>query len=160
MHSLRYIKIGMVASIALFFSIVTLDNILDFDTNWQFVQHVMSMDTTFQKPSVMWRAITNPQIQICIYYMIIAWQALTSVICWLGCAVLLNKINEPTIGFNRAKKFAYWGLFFGFILYMVGFVIVGGEWFSSWQSQQWNGQMKAGLFISLIMFVMIFIAVD
>lgn len=38
---------------------------------------------------------------------------------------------------------------------MVGFIIIGGEWFAMWQSSKANGQTAAGLFVSLILFVMI-----
>jgi predicted small integral membrane protein len=71
--------------------------------------------------------------------------------------ILLSKIKEDANYFDEAKKTAFIGLFMGFLLYMIGFIVVGGEWFSMWQSSTWNGQMKAGLFISLIMFVMLFI---
>lgn len=53
---------------------------------------------------------------------------------------------------------AYIGLFSGFSLYMFGFIIIAGEWFCMWQSKEWNAQLTSGLFISLIMFVMIFLA--
>ena len=158
--SLRVIKIGMVASIALFFSMVAFNNIIDFDSNWHFVQHVFSMDTTFRTPALMTRAITNPVIQCCAYYLIIAWEIITALICWIGCFMLLAKIKKQHAQFNAAKKIALIGLFFGFLLYMIGFMIIGGEWFVMWQSPIWNGQMKAGLFISLIMFVMIFLTME
>lgn len=156
--SLRLIKICMLASIALFFTLVAFDNIIDFNSNWLFVQHVLSMDTTFHEPVLMQRAITNPIIQRYAYYAIIAWEILTALFCWIGCIALFAKIKERNNHFNEAKKIAYIGLFFGFALYMLGFIIIGGEWFSMWQSSTWNGQGKAGLFISLIMFVMIFLA--
>ena len=156
-ESLRYIKIGMVASIALFFSIVALNNVVDFNGNWLFIQHVLSMDTTFHDPNLMWRALTNPLAQRCIYISIIAWEFITAITCWAGVFILLSKIKEDANYFDEAKKTAFIGLFMGFLLYMIGFIVVGGEWFSMWQSSTWNGQMKAGLFISLIMFVMLFI---
>jgi predicted small integral membrane protein len=155
--TLRFIKIAMVASIALFFTIVAFDNIISFATNWVFVQHVLSMDTTFHEPAFANRAITNPVIQRYAYYLIIAWELLTATTCWSGCVVLLSKIKAPSAQFNHAKQIAFIGLFFGFLLYMVGFIIIGSEWFSMWQSTTWNAQSTAGLFLSLIMFVMIFV---
>ncbi|MDX1901294.1 MAG: DUF2165 domain-containing protein [Gammaproteobacteria bacterium] len=155
-YSVRFIKIGMLASIALFFSIVAFDNIIDFESNWIYVQHVLSMDTTFHNPALMTRAITHPSIQKFVYYFIIAWQILTALFCWLGSFILLSKINMKDAQFNHARKIGLIGLFLGFLLYMVGFIIIGGEWFSMWQSAIYNGQMKAGLFVSLIIFVMIF----
>lgn len=150
----------MVASIALFFSVVALDNIIDFQSNWLCVQHVLSMDTTFQAPALMGRAITSPLIQRCAYYFIITWEMVTAIICWWGCYALLAKIKANHACFNEAKKIAFIGLFLGFFLYMIVFMIIGGEWFSMWQSATWNGQMKAGLFINLIMFIMIFLKIE
>lgn len=157
MQSLRYIQIAMVASIALFFSLVAFNNLTAFQANWQFVQHVLSMDTTFQDGVLMKRAITNPLIQKAAYFLIILWQAITALICWLGCLILFRNIKEHPTQFHEAKKWAFIGLFFGFLLYMVGFIILGGEWFSMWQSKVWNGQAAAGLFLSLILFVMVFL---
>src|SRR6267378_373386 len=42
----RIIKVVMVASLALFALLVTFDNLTDYDTNYAFVSHVLSMDTT------------------------------------------------------------------------------------------------------------------
>lgn len=157
-HSLRYIKISMVTSIALFFSVISFNNITDPNSNWIYLQHTMSMDTTFHSPAIMWRAITNPVTQRVAYYIVIAWEILTAILCWIGCFTLLSKIKAQDDVFIKAKKTAYIGLFAGFVLYMFGFIIIAGEWFCMWQSKDWNAQLTAGLFISLIMFVMIFLA--
>ncbi|MDP1604486.1 MAG: DUF2165 domain-containing protein [Legionella sp.] len=157
---MRFIKSSMVGSIALFFSIAAFNNIIDFNSNFIYVQHVLSMDTTYNEPALMPRSITNPWLSYFIYYFIVAWEILTAILCWHGCIGLLLTIKKPIQRFNEAKIVAFWGLFLGFILYMVGFIIIGGEWFSMWQSPTWNGQMKAGLFVSLIMFIMIFLQND
>jgi len=154
---LRYIKLGMVGAIALFFSLAGFDNLIDCTSNLPAVQHVLSMDTTFHVPILMRRAITNPAIQRGVYYSIIAWELLTAGMCWIGCARLLFNIHAPDIQFNKAKNVAFIGLFLGFLLYMVGFITIGGEWFCMWQSPSWNAQTTAGLFVSLITFVMIFL---
>ncbi|MDP3705886.1 MAG: DUF2165 domain-containing protein [Legionellaceae bacterium] len=154
-YSLRIIKIGLTTSIALFFTLVTLNNILDFDSDWFFVKHVLSMDTTFKHSTIMWRAITSPTIQLACYYLIIVWEAITALLCWIGSFILLINLKTTDFQFNQSKKWALIGLFLGFLLYMVGFIIIGGEWFCMWQSTVSNGQTTAGLFTSLIMFVMI-----
>ena len=154
---LRYIKLGMVGSIALFFSLAAFNNLIDFTSNLPAVQHVLSMDTTFHAPILMRRAITNPSVQLVAYYFIIVWELLTAIICWIGCFRLLFNINAHDGQFDRSKTVAFIGLFLGFMLYMVGFIIIAGEWFCMWQSPTWNAQSTAGLLISLIMFVMIFL---
>jgi predicted small integral membrane protein len=147
----------MVCAIALFFSIVAFNNIIDFNSDFLFVQHVLSMDNTFQSPSLMGRAITDPTMQKYAYIFIIAWEAMTALVCWIGAFILLFNIRQTAYVFNQSRTIAFIGLFFGFLLYMVGFIIIGGEWFCMWQSKIWNGQTTAGMFVSLILFVMIFL---
>ena len=56
----RLAKVGMVASLALFTFLVTLDNIIDYGANFAFVRHVLSMDTTFPENALLYRRITAP----------------------------------------------------------------------------------------------------
>ena len=67
---------------------------------------------------------------------------------WLGTLRLLATIGAN--GFMRAKTPAVVGLTLGLLLYMVGFVTIGGEWFAMWQSATWNGQQKAFEFTAMI----------
>jgi predicted small integral membrane protein len=41
---------------------LTYDNIVDYGSNYQFVQHVLSMDTTFPDNALKGRAITDPRL--------------------------------------------------------------------------------------------------
>ena len=59
MTALRLSRTALTASLAAFFSLIAFGNITDYGTNFAFVQHVMSMDTTFRSPGVMWRAIAS-----------------------------------------------------------------------------------------------------
>ena len=57
----RLAKIAMCLALALFCLLVAYDNVADARWNYEFVQHVMSMDTTFPDNTVMYRAVTNPR---------------------------------------------------------------------------------------------------
>ena len=151
----RLCKIALVAAVALFFTLVAFGNITDYNSNWQFVQHVLSMDTTFPDSSLHWRAITDPGIQTAGYWAIIATEIVVAILLWAGALRLLGVITSTD--FNRAKPIAVVGLSLGFLLYAVGFVAVGGEWFAMWQSQIWNGQQKAFEFLTMISAVLIFL---
>ena len=48
----------MAASMAAFAGLVAIDNVIDYGTNFSFVEHVLSMDTTFTTNTLRWRAIT------------------------------------------------------------------------------------------------------
>src|SRR5580698_5858596 len=63
----RWAKILLLAAIALFFTLVAFNNITDFDTNYQFVRHVLAMDTTFPDSHTTWRALRSPAIHVAFY---------------------------------------------------------------------------------------------
>jgi predicted small integral membrane protein len=155
---IRLAKIVMVAAIALFATIVAFGNITDYGTNLAFVQHVLSMDTIFERSTIRYRAITSPTLQHLAYAIIIAIEALTAVLCWIGAYALFAKRRAEARVFNRAKTFAVLGLTLGFLLWQVGFMTVGGEWFGMWQSKSWDGVPSAFRFVMVIMAVLIFVA--
>ncbi len=156
---LRAAKIAMVAAIAAFATVVAFGNITDYDTNFVFVQHVLSMDTVFPRSSITWRAISSPALHHVAYAIIIAAEALTAVLCWIGAARLLQQLRAPAGAFNRAKAFSIAGLTLGFLTWQFGFMTVGGEWFGMWMSSQWNGVPSAFRFVMVIIAVLIFVAV-
>jgi len=153
MIAVRSCKIALVAAIALFFTLVALGNLTDYGSNWQFVQHVLSMDTTFPDSDLRWRAITSPEIQTAGYWLIIATQLAVTGLLWFGCWRLAAALPGPD--FAGAKGFAVIGLTLGLLLYMTGFATIGGEWFAMWQSAVWNGQQKAFEFIGMIGLVLV-----
>jgi len=56
-----------VAGIALFYTLVVFNNITDFDSNYEFVHHVLSMDSTFPGNHGMWRAMPSPTVHLVFY---------------------------------------------------------------------------------------------
>lgn len=153
MPVIRLCKVALVAAIALFFTLVAYGNIADYDSNWQFVRHVLSMDTIFPDSTLRWRAITDPSVQEFGYWLIIATQIVVAILLWAGVLRLLANLRGPN--FDRARSLAVVGLTLGFLLYSVGFVSIGGEWFAMWQSEVWNGNMKALAFLTMIALVLI-----
>ena len=155
---IRLAKIVMVAAIALFATVVAFGNITDYDTNLAFVQHVLSMDSIFERSTIRYRAITNPALHHLAYAVIIAAEALTALLCWIGAYALLRRLRDDARAFIRAKGFAVAGLTLGFLLWQVGFMTIGGEWFGMWQSKSWDGVPSAFRFAMVIMAVLIFVA--
>jgi predicted small integral membrane protein len=137
---LRLAKIAMVAALAAFAFIVSYDNIIDYGSNYEFVRHVLSMDTTFSGNALMHRAIADPRIWTAAYWLIIATEGLTCLLLAIGALVLLARLNGPAAPFNRAKVWAVAGMTVGFGLWFFGFLVIAGEYFAMWQSQTWNGQ--------------------
>jgi predicted small integral membrane protein len=157
--TLRLAKILLVAAVALFYTLVVCNNTTDYGSNYQFVHHVLLMDTIFPVSGEAWRAIHSPMAQTVFYAGIIAWEVLTVVLTWIGVAQLVRALHKPAEAFHRAKRFAVIALTLGMLLWFVAFITIGGEWFLMWQSKTWNGQeaafrMFASIGIVFILLVM------
>jgi predicted small integral membrane protein len=140
---LRLSKTLLVAAVAFFYTLVVLNNLTDYASNYAFVHHVLVMDSTFPGNHGMWRAIHPLWIQTAFYDSIIGWEALTMLLLWAGAAKLLRAVGKPGTSFRDAKALAIGGLTLGLLMWFVAFLSVGGEWFLMWQSQAWNGQEAA-----------------
>lgn len=123
----------LTATVALYIGLVALGNITDFDTNQQFVQHVLAMDTTFKDDDLMWRAITNKGIQNAAYIAIIAWETVAALVLIAGTWFWVRRDH------GLARRLSTYGLLMLMLLFGAGFIAVGGEWFAMWQSKTWNG---------------------
>ncbi|PLC50584.1 hypothetical protein CR159_06110 [Pollutimonas subterranea] len=154
---IRYSKIAFVASIALFASLVAFGNMTDYGSNFEFVRHVLLMDTIFPSSTIHYRAIESPMLHHAAYVFIIALEALTAILCWVGVYHLLKQVKSSADEFNRAKKVAICGLSLGFLVWQVGFMSIGGEWFGMWMSEQWNGVPSAFRFLATIALVLIYV---
>jgi len=139
----RLAKIALVAAIALFFTLVVFNNITDFDSNYQFVRHVLMMDSTLPNNKGLWRAIHPAWMHLTFYIGIIAWEAFNATLTWLAVAALLQALRADDATFTRAKSKAIAALTSGMLLWFVAFITIGGEWFLMWQSKLWNGQDAA-----------------
>ncbi|MFY9935372.1 MAG: DUF2165 domain-containing protein [Silvibacterium sp.] len=153
--TLRIAKIVLVAAVALFYTLVVFNNTTDYGTNYQFVHHVLLMDTTSPGNHGMWRAIHSPVAQTVFYDGIIGWETVTMILTWIGVVLMVRALRSPAATFNFAKRFSVVALTVGMLLWFVAFIIVGGEWFLMWQSKIWNGQDAAFRMFAVIGIVFI-----
>ncbi|MFF4659370.1 DUF2165 domain-containing protein [Streptomyces sp. NPDC001381] len=123
----------LTGTVALYIALVAFGNITDFGTNQQFVRHVLAMDDTFKDDDLMWRAVTSRGLQDAAYVAIIAWETVTAVVLAAGTWWWARR------DFVRARAFSTYGLLMLMLLFGAGFIAIGGEWFSMWQSDTWNG---------------------
>lgn len=80
----RIAKAGMVLALAAFALIVAYNNVVDFRTNYVFVQHVLSMDTVFPDSTLKGRAIVSEPVWLAAYWLIIVCEAVIGVLFLLG----------------------------------------------------------------------------
>ena len=155
--TLRVCKVLLVFSVAIFYTLVVLNNTTDYYSNYRFVQHVLMMDSTIPGNNGMWRAINSPAIHTAFYISIIAWEAMTMVLCWWGGARMAAAIGSAE-AFGRAKNLAIVALTLSLLQWSVAFLSVGGEWFLMWQSRSWNGQDAAFRIFTVIGIVLLLVA--
>jgi predicted small integral membrane protein len=129
---------------AAYLLLVAFGNICDFATNQAFLGHVFAMDTTNfgakpgadLDPHVMWRAVTVAPLHNLVYVCIIAWELLAGVV--LAAAFVVWIIERGTC-YPRARALSTIGLLMIVLLFVGGFIDIGGEWFQMWKSTIWNG---------------------
>ena len=139
----RTAKLLLLAGIALYYTLVVFNNITDFDSNFEFVRHVLSMDTTYPGNHGMWRAIPSPGFHLAFYLFIIAWEIANMILLWWGVVGLLRALRLPAGEFNAAKRVPVMALALSMSMWLVAFLSVGAEWFLMWQSHIWDGREAA-----------------
>jgi len=135
----------LVAGNALFMLLVALGNITDYGTNFVFVQHVLSMDTTNfgatpgtgLDPDVMWLSLSDHTVWNVAYAAVIVWESLAALVLLAACTAWIRALVKRDT-FDRARALSSIGLLMIIALFFGGFISVGGEWFQMWRSSTWN----------------------
>ena len=154
----RRLKILMIGGLTLLCGFIVAGNIHDPGTNLLFVQHVFSMDTIIPVSAMADHAISIPLLWRIGFWLIVAGEGLTAALFALGAVELFRARNGNARDFYQAKRFVFAGAGCAFVVWFIGFLAVGGEWFAMWQSQVWDGQPAAFRFIASILLVLIFVA--
>ena len=80
------------------------------------------------------------------------------ILLWWGGIRLARTLRAPAATFIQAKTLAIVALTLSLLMWLVGFLTVGGEWFLMWQSKQWNGQDAAFRMFTAIGIVLLLLA--
>ena len=140
---LRHIKILFAFLTAIYMALVTLNNLSDYNTNFNFVKGVFTMSDLSSGQANRWRAVDDDMLQHIAYLLIMALELTASVFLSVG-AVRMFKARKGEVGkFHSAGKLVSSGLVLAVVLWFGLFIGIGGEWFLMWQSATWNGQPTA-----------------
>jgi len=152
---MRLSKVALVATIALWLALVAFGNLTDYGSNLAFVQHVLAMDSVFPDAGIHYRAIHAPLLQHAAYVLIIVAETLAAVLCGAGAWRMWRARRAPAATFRRTGRLAVAGLTVGVLLWLGGFMAIGGEWFGMWMSTQWNGLASAFRFVVVLLAALI-----
>ncbi|MDA9558316.1 DUF2165 domain-containing protein [Vibrio sp.] len=156
----RISKIILALSVGIFCILVGYNNIIDYETNFTFVKHVLAMDDMqpwFDGQAVGGRAIENPTLHHIGYSFIIAGELAAGFLCLAGTAFMIKGFKSTQ--FESGQAFYLLGCSIAVLVWYLGFAVIGAEYFSMWASK-WNGQMKAYTFVTFIVISMIYIIID
>jgi predicted small integral membrane protein len=156
--TLRATKLALMFAVAIFYSFVVFNNTTDYNSNFQFVRHVLMMDSTIPSNRGMWRALNQPAWHTAFYMSVIAWEAVTMSLAWWGSIRLASALHANVAAFNLAKRVAISALALALLMWLIAFLSVGGEWFLMWQSKTWNGQDAAFRMFTVIGIVLVIVA--
>lgn len=156
MGSVRLAKIVLTAGAGLLFLLVGVNNIIDYETNFDVVKHILSMDMIPPGPFA-GRVAAASSLHHIFYLGIIGVEILGGAATLTGVLRLWRARNEAAKEFNKDKSLALCGLALVFGLYFIGFATIGGEWFQMWRAGSYNMQEPAFRFIGSIGLVMLFL---
>ncbi|HEX5154900.1 MAG TPA: DUF2165 domain-containing protein [Parafilimonas sp.] len=151
----RLAKAISVIAIGIMASLIAFGNITDYTTNYQFVEHVLKMDTTFNDSSLHYRSINSPFVFNVFYIFIILMETLMAFCCIKGSWLLFKNLKSDAITFHGAKNWAIAGIIIGIVIWFIAFEIIGGEWFAMWQSNTWNGLAAAERVLNFLLLTLI-----
>ena len=155
--ALQRSKIAFMASVCVWCGLVGINNVMDYRANFQFVQHVLDMDTTFPGNPLLWRSLRWGPLHHAVYLGIIAVELLVGLLSGLAVFRMLAARDDRE-KFSRAKAVGVMALALGVLLWLAGFEGIGGEYFLMWQSHTWNGQESAFRFAVLCVLGLLFLA--
>ena len=138
-YAWRRAQAALVGGAGLQTGLIAWNNIVDYPSNYAFVQRVLSMDTIFTDSALVSRALVSPWLHRGFYAGIIVWEWAIAGLCGWGAVRLWKARAWDAERHESAKAPAISGLTLSLLLWLVAFLAVGGEWFAMWQSAKWNG---------------------
>ncbi len=146
---IRYIKILMSASVALFCLFYALQNIWNLDAaNW-FVAYTTSMEGHEKYPSHFGPAITSAALHGVMLWIIIALEIAAGLLAAKGAFDLFKARNGSADEFNGAKTYAIAGCGVGILIWFGLFSAIGGAYFQMWQTEAGAGALGNSTWFSI-----------
>ncbi len=146
---IRYIKIAMVAAVALFCLMYALQNIVNLEAAKWFVSYTTGMEGHEKYPSHFGPAVTAPAIHWAMLWIIIALEVTAGLLAAKGAIDLFRARNASAEVFNGAKTFAIAGCGVGILVWFGLFSAIGGAYFQMWQTEAGGGALANATWFSI-----------
>lgn len=151
----RYSKLALLLSTAVFYFITVFNNTVDYSANLRFIQNVSGMTDTFND-TLLWRRMESGVLHWVLYITIILWELGAGLLAAYAAYLSWKYRDAEESLYRRARTAGMVAYVFGLMLWFFAFIVVGGQWFLMWQSENWNGQDAAFRMIGIIGLLLLF----
>lgn len=134
----RLVTAVLVLITASYYAVVAFDNITNPSSNWVFVKGVTGMDGVPPDSRFGWRALAEGPFQVALYVAIIGGEVLTAVLMAIGGIGGMRRSwkHEPWLG---TQRWSLAGCGLGLLIFFLGFIVLGGNWWVMYLNDKWNG---------------------
>ena len=146
---IRYIKILMAASVALFCLFYALQNIWNLDAATWFVSYTTGMEGHEKYHGHFGPPVTSSAMQSIMLWIIIALEITAGLLAAKGTLDLFNARNGSADDFNAAKTYAIAGCGVGILIWFGLFSAIGGAYFQMWQTDAGGGALANATWFSI-----------
>ena len=123
-----------------------LNNLTDFSgTANNAVKPLISMATTYGNPLQTWRAITAPWAPPVGLAIITTMETLAGVLGVVAILVMLANIRRTPEDFAKGKAWMILACLCAILVWGVGFLVIGGDWFLAWQGKDTQGVQSGAM---------------
>ncbi len=113
------------------------------------VKPMLAMTDTYREPGQTWRAITAPWAAPVALVGIVVVETLAGVLAFVSIGLMIRDFRAPSHVFDAAKVPGVLGCLAAILVWGVGFMVIGGDWFLSWQGKDGIMGQLGGLVYAL-----------
>ena len=100
------------------------------------VRPLMEMTNTYGNPWQTWRAITAPWAAPVALVLIMAVETAAGILGTIGVVVMLINIRSSAAAFAKGKAWMILACLSAVLIWGVGFMVVAGDWFLTWEASK------------------------
>jgi predicted small integral membrane protein len=97
------------------------------------VRPMIEMTNTYNNPWQMWRALTAPWAAPAALTLIMTTEGIAGILATIGIVAMLANLGSDAAAFARGKAFMMLGCLVAILVWGIGFMVVAGDWFLSWE---------------------------
>ena len=99
------------------------------------IRPMIDMADTYGNPLQTWRAITAPWAATVGLVVIVTVETLAGIFATIGLILMLRHVRGTPADFARGKAWMMLGAVMGILVWGVGFMVIAGDWFLTWQAK-------------------------